>query len=72
MLFDEADALAVLPKAVAAANKLRVINSGVKVTAEVAEVGRGNAERLAAGTQLVLDAITESAKDGRWVKVKQA
>ncbi|MCA0755001.1 ThiF family adenylyltransferase [Paenibacillus sp. N4] len=61
MLFDEADALAVLPKAVAAANKLRVINSGVKVTAEVAEVGRGNAERLAAGTQLVLDG-TDNAK----------
>lgn len=61
MLFDEADALAVLPKAVAAANKLRVINSGVKVTAEVAEVGKGNAERLAAGTQLVLDG-TDNAK----------
>ncbi|CAM4274353.1 ThiF family adenylyltransferase [Paenibacillus alkaliterrae] len=55
MLFDEADALAVLPKAVAAANKLRGINSEVNVIASVADVSRTNVEELASGAQLVLD-----------------
>jgi adenylyltransferase/sulfurtransferase len=61
MLFDEADALAVMPKAVAAANKLRLINSSVNITATVADVNLSNIEGLASGVQLVLDGTDNAA-----------
>lgn len=61
MLFDEADALAVLPKAVAAANKLRQINSDVRVEASVADVNALTVQQLAAGAHLVLDGTDNAA-----------
>ncbi|OBZ13383.1 ThiF family adenylyltransferase [Bacillus sp. FJAT-26390] len=61
MLFDEADALAVLPKAVAAANKLRRINSSVNIEATVADVNVSNIEALASGVHLVLDGTDNAA-----------
>lgn len=61
MLFDEADALAVLPKAVAAANKLRHINSAVRVEASVTDVNALTVQPLAAGTHLVLDGTDNAA-----------
>jgi molybdopterin-synthase adenylyltransferase len=54
-LFDEADAAAALPKAVAAAEKLRKINSTVTVEPLVADVGPTNIRRLCDGVDLVLD-----------------
>ncbi|WP_051250644.1 ThiF family adenylyltransferase [Paenibacillus harenae] len=61
VLFDEADALAMLPKAVAAANKLRGINNEVMITAEVADVNAANVSKLAEGVQLVLDGTDNAA-----------
>ena len=55
VLFDEADAAAALPKAVAAAEKLRQINSAVVVEPIVADVTAANIERLAAGVDAILD-----------------
>ena len=55
MLFDEEDAYAALPKAVAAANKLRRINRDVYVEPHVVDVTARNAAKLAEGTMLVLD-----------------
>jgi adenylyltransferase/sulfurtransferase len=54
-LFDEADARDALPKAVAAENKLRHINSSVQVEARVADLVPENAEDLLAGCSLFLD-----------------
>jgi len=54
-LFDEADALAALPKAVAAERKLRSINSGVSVEGIVADLSPRNATDLLAGFDLILD-----------------
>lgn len=54
-LFDEEDARAALPKAVAAAAKLRRMNSGTRIEALVADVGMRNAESLLMGVDLVLD-----------------
>ncbi len=54
-LFDEADALAALPKAVAAERKLRSINSGVSVEGLVADLSQRNAADLLAGFDLILD-----------------
>jgi len=54
-LFDEADALNVLPKAAAAERKLRSINSGVTVEGVVADLGPRNAEALLDGVDLLLD-----------------
>lgn len=54
-LFDEEDARAALPKAVAAAAKLRRMNGGVRIEALVADVGKRNAESLLMGVDLVLD-----------------
>lgn len=61
MLFDEADALAVMPKAVAAANKLRSINSEISIVAEVTDVNKTTVQRLAAGVDLVLDGTDNAA-----------
>ncbi len=55
MLFDEADAAASLPKAVAAERKLKLINSGVQVEGVVADVESHNIESLVDGFDLILD-----------------
>jgi molybdopterin-synthase adenylyltransferase len=54
-LFDEADALAALPKAIAAERKLRSINSGVSVEGIVADLSPSNAADLLAQFDLILD-----------------
>jgi molybdopterin-synthase adenylyltransferase len=54
-LFDEADALDALPKAVAAERKLRSINSSVSVAGIVADLIPKTAEKLLAGFDLILD-----------------
>ena len=54
-LFDEADAAAGLPKAVAAAEKLRRINSSVEIEPVVADVNFTNIERLCEGVDAILD-----------------
>jgi adenylyltransferase/sulfurtransferase len=56
MLFDEADARASLPKAVAAERKLRQINSDVHVEGIVADADSGNVEEFIEGFDVVLDA----------------
>jgi molybdopterin-synthase adenylyltransferase len=56
MLFDETDARAGLPKAVAAERKLRQINSEVHVEGVVADVNSGNMEELIEGFHVALDA----------------
>jgi adenylyltransferase/sulfurtransferase len=47
-LFDEADAAAALPKAVAARNRLTRVNSAIRIEAIIADVSPGNAEALVA------------------------
>ena len=54
-LFDEADAAAGLPKAVAAAEKLRRINSSVEIEPVVADVNHANIERFCEGVDVILD-----------------
>ena len=54
-LFDQQDVADELPKAVAAAAKLRVINSHVDIEPVVADVDWRNIEQLAAGVDLLLD-----------------
>jgi molybdopterin/thiamine biosynthesis adenylyltransferase len=54
-LFDEADATAGLPKAVAAAEKLRSINSAVEIEPIVADVNHTNVERFCEGVDVILD-----------------
>ena len=56
MLFDEADAAESLPKAVAAARKIRAFNSEIEVTPEVADLTPQNIESLLAQADLILDA----------------
>jgi len=65
MLFEEADALAILPKAVAAAEKLRRINSEIQIEPYVSDVTGANASELAAGADLILDG-TDNAET-RWI-----
>lgn len=55
ILFDEADAAEQLPKAIAAAEKLRRINSEVTVKPIVADVEAGNIESLCDGVDVILD-----------------
>lgn len=55
VLFDEADAAAGLPKAVAAARAVGRINSQVKVRPVVADVTPANVEALLDGAMVVLD-----------------
>jgi len=55
LLFDEADAFAGTPKAVAAAARLSAANSGISIVARVAELNAYNAETLLAGADVVLD-----------------
>lgn len=54
-MFTEADAEERLPKAAAAANHIREINSNIRVEAEVVDINHSNVERLIKGCQLVLD-----------------
>lgn len=54
-LFDESDALNVLPKAVAAERKLHSINSSVSVEGVIADLTPRNAEALLDGVDLLLD-----------------
>jgi adenylyltransferase/sulfurtransferase len=56
MLYDEEDARQHLPKAIAAYEKLRRINSEVEMEPVVADLTPRNAERLLTDIQLVLDA----------------
>lgn len=55
VLFDERDAREGLPKAEAAARKLVTINSSIRVNAVVVDFGHRNAEKLAAGAEVILD-----------------
>ncbi|WP_276353382.1 ThiF family adenylyltransferase [Cohnella caldifontis] len=55
MLYDEDDAAAALPKAMAAERKLARVNSDVKLEAVVSDVTALNAEQLLDGIDLVLD-----------------
>ncbi|MWC28941.1 ThiF family adenylyltransferase [Paenibacillus sp. MMS18-CY102] len=61
MLFDEDDARSAMPKAVAAAAKLRRINSTITIEAHVADVGAHNVGGLLAGISLVLDGTDNAA-----------
>lgn len=54
-LFDETDARATLPKAVAAERKLHSINSSIKVEGLVADVDSGNICELLDGSDVILD-----------------
>ena len=54
-LFDEADAVACTPKAIAAATRLARINSAVKLQPEVVDVTARTITRLVAGVDVVLD-----------------
>jgi molybdopterin/thiamine biosynthesis adenylyltransferase len=55
VLYDEEDVRAELPKAIAAAEKLRRINSEVEIEPIVADVDATNIEKLADGVDMVLD-----------------
>lgn len=55
VLFDEADVAANLPKAIAAANKLRAINSQIVIEPIVADVEPGNVCSLIDGMQVIVD-----------------
>jgi adenylyltransferase/sulfurtransferase len=55
VLFDEADAAAQIPKAVAAANAVRRVNSQVKVRPLIADVTPANVEEIVAGAGVVID-----------------
>jgi len=54
-MFTESDAANRLPKAIAAANHLREINSDIEVTPEVVDVNYANAEQLIENCHLVID-----------------
>jgi adenylyltransferase/sulfurtransferase len=55
ILFDEEDLRRNLPKAVAAANKLRLINSEIEINALVEDLNYENVEQLVAAADVVLD-----------------
>jgi len=57
ILFDEEDARRRLPKVIAAAERLRAINSQVVIEPLIADVAAGNVERIIAGCDLVLDGL---------------
>ncbi|MBV9155019.1 MAG: ThiF family adenylyltransferase [Acidobacteriaceae bacterium] len=54
-LFDEADARDEVPKAIAAARRLRHLNSGVQIEPLVTDVTPSNIEELMIGCDLILD-----------------
>src|SRR5690242_11271913 len=55
VLFDESDAREALPKAIAAANKIRAFNSGIEVEGRVADLTPANIEELLSSASLLLD-----------------
>ena len=55
VLYDEQDVTAGLPKAVAAQNRLRQINSQVAIEAVVADVDHRNVGQLVSGVDLIVD-----------------
>lgn len=55
MLYDEADALATLPKAEAARRHIAHFNSGVTVRSHVADVVPANIAELLSGAEIILD-----------------
>lgn len=55
LLFDEDDAARALPKAIAAARKLKAINSDIDVEGIVADVTAENVEELTRGFDVILD-----------------
>lgn len=55
VLFDEHDIAQNLPKAEAAARKLRKVNSAVEIEAAICDVGPGNIDALGQGVDLLLD-----------------
>lgn len=55
ILFDERDVAARSPKAIAAAEKLRFVNSQIEIQAEVADIDCDNILELAADVDLILD-----------------
>jgi molybdopterin/thiamine biosynthesis adenylyltransferase len=55
VLFNEADAAAQLPKAVAAANRLKSVNSEVVIEPVVADVNANNIRNLAADVEVIID-----------------
>jgi len=55
ILFDEADVAGALPKAIAAAEKLRQINSTIEIEPIVADVDPGNILSLCNGCDVILD-----------------
>jgi molybdopterin/thiamine biosynthesis adenylyltransferase len=57
ILFDEADAAARLPKAEAAARRLRAIDGSCRIEAHVADVTPRSIERLVAGANVVVDGL---------------
>lgn len=57
VLFDEQDVADAIPKAEAARRRLAKINSGVRVTAIVDDLGRRNIERYAAGADVLVDGL---------------
>lgn len=56
MLYDESDALQMLPKAQAAAARLRAINHMVSIEAHVSDLNTLNAEELLSGVDVIMDA----------------
>jgi len=64
-LFEEADAAGPIPKAVAAARRIRAINSEVQVEPVVADVDPGSVLSLLDGVDLVLDGLDNF--EGRYV-----
>jgi adenylyltransferase/sulfurtransferase len=54
-LYTESDVERQLPKAVAAQERLRGVNSSIEIESEVADVHSGNVETLIAGASLVMD-----------------
>ena len=54
-LFDENDAREALPKAAAAENKLRLVNSEIEIDGVVSDVTPGNVDELLRGFDLILD-----------------
>jgi len=55
VLYTEEDALGTLPKAEAAAARLRAINSGIAIEPYAEELSAANAERLLGGTDIIVD-----------------
>ena len=57
VLYDEEDVSAALPKAEAARRRIRAVNSQIQVTAIVDDINHTNAERLAAGCDVIVDGL---------------